>query len=125
MVTSRYTTNTQFPISLFQRYNIKRQTIPQTKVITLFLRKCFKFNYQLLWSKHDQRAFAAFHNHFTADECLPFIIDKQNEQPYFFKLDKIKQQTMDFLSFDPRLITENKFMMIIDLIVSNRIYKNN
>ena len=78
-------------------------------MITLFLRKCFKFNYQLLWSKHDQRAFAAFHNHFTADECLPFIIDKQNEQPYFFKLDKIKQQTVDFLSFDPRLITENNF----------------
>ena len=31
-----------------------------------------------------------------------------HEHPYFFKPDKITQQTMDFISFDPRLITENK-----------------
>ena len=68
-----------------------------------------RFNYQLLWSKQDQPAFAAFHDHFTADECLAFIIDKQNEHPHFFKPDKITQQTMDFISFDPRLLTENNF----------------
>ena len=78
-------------------------------MISLFLRKYFRFNYQLLWSEQDHPAFAAFHNHLTADECLPFIRDKQNEHPYFFKPDKITQQTMDFISFDPRLITENKF----------------
>ena len=78
-------------------------------MISIFLRKYFRFNYQLLWSEQNQPAFAAFHNHFTADEYLPFIIDKQNEHPYFFKPDKIPLQTTDFISFDPRLITENNF----------------
>ena len=71
------------------------------------LRKYFRFNYQLLWSQQDQPAFTAFQSPFTADECLPFILDKQNEHPYFFKQDKITKQTMDLISFDPRLITEN------------------
>ena len=78
-------------------------------MISSFLRKNFRFNYQLLWSEEDQPAFAAFHNHFTADDCLPFIINKQNEHPYFLKPDKVTQQTMDLISFDLRLITENNF----------------
>ena len=78
-------------------------------MISLFLRTYFRFNFQLLWSEQDQPAFTAFHNHFTADECLPFIINKQNEHPYFFKPDKVTQQTMDLISIDPRLITENNF----------------
>ena len=88
---------------------LNEQTLPQTKLISLFLRKYFRFNDQLLWSEQDQPAFAAFHSHFTPDECLPFIIDKQNEHPYFFKPDKLTQQTMNFICFDPRLITENNF----------------
>ena len=78
-------------------------------MISLFLRKYFRFNYQLLWSEQDEPAFAVFHNHFTVDECLPFIINKQNEHPYFFKADKVTQQTIDVISFDPRSITENHF----------------
>ena len=73
-------------------------------MISLFLRKYFRFNYQLIWSEQIQPAFAAFHNHFTADECLPFIINKQHEHPYFFKPEKVTQQTMDLISFDHRLI---------------------
>ena len=78
-------------------------------MISLFLRKYFSIKYQLLWSKRDQRAFEAFHNHFTADECLPFIINEQNEHPYFFKPDSITKDTIDFISFVPLLITENNF----------------
>ena len=76
-------------------------------MISFFLRKQFRFNYQLLWSIQDQPAFAAFHNHFTADECLLFIINEQNERPYIFKLETITKQAIDYISFDPRLITEN------------------
>ena len=76
-------------------------------MISLFLGKYFRFNYQLLWSEGDQPAFAAFHNHFSADECLPFIINEQNEHPYFFKLDTITKQAIEYISFNPRLITEN------------------
>ena len=78
-------------------------------MISLFLRKFFRFNYQQLWSEQDQPAFTEVHNHFTADGCLPFIMNKQNEHPNFFKPDKVTQQTKELKSFDPRLITENNF----------------
>ena len=83
------------------------QTIHQIKVISLFLRKYFRFNYQLLWSLQDQPVFTAFHNHFTNEECLPFIINEQNAHPYFFKPEKITKQAIDYISFNPRLITEH------------------
>ena len=77
-----------FPYHYFKDITLNEQTIPQTKVISLFARNYFRFKYHSLWSERDQPAFAAFHNHFTPDECLSFIINKQNEHPYFFKLDK-------------------------------------
>ena len=89
---------------------MNEQTKPQIKLISLFLRKFFRFNYQLLWSEEDQPAFAAFKTHFTVDECLPFILYKKNEHPYFFRPDKITKQTVYLISFDPRLITENNLL---------------
>ena len=94
----------------FRNITLNDQTIPQTKIISLFLRKYFRFNYQLLWSQQDQPAFQAFHNHFTVDECLPFIIIEQNKHPFFFKPDTLTQETLDFISFDPQLITDNSFL---------------
>ena len=89
---------------------MNEQSIPQIKLISLFLRNFLRFNYQLLWSEQDQSAFTVFTTHFTADECLPFIINEKSEHPYFFKPDKITKQTIDFMSFDPRLITENNLL---------------
>ena len=100
----------------FKDLTLNDQTIPQIKVISLFLRKYFSFNYQLLWSQQDQSAFTAFPNHFTLDECLPFIISEQNEHPYFHKPQSITKQTLDYIHFDPLLITEN------DLFADNRPY---
>ena len=100
----------------FKDLTLNDQTIPQIKVISLFLRKYFRFNYQLLWSQQDQTAFTAFPNHFTVEECLPFIISEQNEHPYLHKPQLITIQTSDYIRFDPLLITEN------DLFADNRPY---
>ena len=100
----------------FKDLTLDDQTIPQIKVISLFLRKYFRFNYQLLWSQQDQPAFTAFPNHFTADECLQFIISEQNAHPYFHKSQLITKQTLDYIRFDPLLNTEN------DLFADNRPY---
>ena len=100
----------------FKDLTLNDQTIPQIKVISLFLRKYFRFNCQLLWSQQDQPAFTAFPKHFTVDECLPFIISEQNEHPYFHKPQLITKQTLDYIRFDPLLITEN------DLFADNRPY---
>ena len=105
-----------FLYNYFKDLTLNDQTIPQIKVISLFLRKYFRFNYQLLWSQQDQPAFTAFPNHFTADECLPFIISEHNEHPYFHKPQLITKQTLDYIRFDPLLITEN------DLFADNRPY---
>ena len=101
----------------FKDIVLNEQTIPQIKLISLILRQFFRFNYQLLWSQQDQPAFTAFTTHFTADECLPFIIHQNNEHPYFFIADKLTKQTIDLISFDPRLITEN------NLLDDNRPYR--
>ena len=117
MVTNRHITNTKFLISLSQDITLNEQSISQIKLLSLFLRKCFRFNHQLIWSEKDQAAFTAFTTHFTADECLPFIIKKKNEHPHFFKPDKITKQPIDLISFDPRLSTE------IILFDDNRPYR--
>ena len=101
----------------FKDITLNKQSKSQIKLISLFLRKVFRFNYQLKWSEQDQAAFTVFTTHFTADECLPIIINEKNEHPYFFKPDKITKQTIVFISFDPRLITKN------NLIVDNRPYR--
>ena len=100
----------------FEDLTLNDQTISQIKVISLFLRKYFRFNYQLQWSQQDQPAFTAFPNHFTADECLLFIISEQNEHPYVHKSQSITKQTLDYIRFDPLLITEN------DVFADNRPY---
>ena len=43
----------------FKEITLNEQTKPQTKLISLFLRKYFRFNYQLFLSEQDQPAFAA------------------------------------------------------------------
>ena len=100
----------------FKDLTLNNQTIPQIKVISLFLRKYFRFNYQLLWSQQDQPAFTEFPDQFTSEECLPFIISEQNEHPYFHKPQLITKQTLDYIRFDPLLFTEN------DLFPDNRPY---
>ena len=96
---------------------LNEQTVSQTQLIFFFIRKYFRFNYQLLWSEQDPPAFAAVHYHFTADECLPFIINEHNEHHYFFKPDTITKQAINYISYDPRLITKN------NLHDDNRLYR--
>ena len=38
------------------------------------------------------------------------VSNKRIEHPYFFQPDKITKQTIDFISFDPRLFTENNLI---------------
>ena len=67
----------------FKDITLNEQSIPQIKLKFSFLRKFVRFNYLLLWSKQDQSAFTVFTTHFTADESLPFIINKKNEHAFF------------------------------------------
>ena len=77
----------------FKDITLNEQSIP-IKLISLFLRKFFRFNYQIIWSEQDQAAFTAFTTHFTTDECLPFIINERNEHLYFFKPEKLQNKLL-------------------------------
>ena len=100
----------KFLYHYFKDLSLNDQTKLQFQVSSLFLRKYFRFNYQLLWSPQDQPAFTAFPTYFTPNECLPFIINEQNEHPYFFRPDSITQHNIDRIIFDPHLITDNNFI---------------
>ena len=106
----------------FKDIILNEQKIPQIKLVSLFLRKFFRFNYQLFWSQQDQPAFVAFHEHFTVDECLPFIINKRHEHPYFFQPEKIAKQTLDLISVEPPLLQKTIFLMTKDLIAMHKIF---
>ena len=67
----------------FKDITLNEQSKSQIKLIASFLRKFFRFNHQLKWSEQDQAAFTAFTTHFTADECLPFIVNRKNDHPFF------------------------------------------
>ena len=100
----------------FKDPTLNDQTIPRIQIISLFLRKYFRFIYQLLWSPQDQPAFTAFPNYFTPNECLPFIMNEHNEHPYYFRPESIMKHNLDRIKLDPHLITDN------NLIDDNRPY---
>ena len=96
-----------FTYHFFKNITLNAQTVSQIRVYSLFLRKFFRFNYELLWSERDQAAFNAFPNFFTEQECLPFLIKEQNKHKYYVNPTHIPNLFLDLLQFDPMCITEN------------------
>ena len=92
----------------FKNITLNAQTVSQIRVYSLFLRKFFRFNYELLWSERDQTAFNAFPNFFTEQECLPFLIKEQNKHKYYVNPTHIPNLFLDLLQFDPLCITEDQ-----------------
>ena len=95
---------------------MNEQSISQIKLISLFVRKfqdsIINYNVQnkiKLLSQHSQLILQLMK--------VINIINRKTEHPYFVKPDKITKQTIVFISFDPRLITEN------NLIDDNRPYR--
>ena len=109
MATSRYNNNTNFLIPLLQRYYIEWTNNTSNKINIFISPKLFQI-YHLLWSEQDQPAFIAFPTHFTTDECLPFVINRQHEHHSFFPSRKIEKENLDLISFELPLITENNLL---------------
>ena len=70
-----------FQYQFFYQITLNEDTIPQIRIYSLFLRKFFRFNYQLMWIDQDQNAFGNFPQHFTKNELLPFIKNNENKHP--------------------------------------------
>ena len=75
---------TTFEYKFFQDIVLNEDTIPQIKVLSHFLLKYFRFNYQLLWEQKDQSAYIHFPKVLTETELLPFII-RQDFNHFLYK----------------------------------------
>ena len=89
-------------------YNItlNDDIIPQIKVISQFLLKFSRFNYQLLWEQQDQQAYIYFPQILTQSELLPNII--KNEHKHLQYRDPTSFNTTHFeqINLDHNFITE-------------------
>ena len=78
---------------------LDNSTIPQIQIYSLFLRKFFRFNYQLIWNQIDQKAFQNFPQYFSKEELLPFLISEENKHPRFVNLTIIDSDIIFQLNF--------------------------
>ena len=78
---------------------LDNSTIPQIQIYSLFLRKFFRFNYQIIWNQIDQKAFQNFPQYFSKEELLPFLISEENKHPRFVKLTLIDSDIIFQLNF--------------------------
>ena len=69
----------QFQYRFFQNIKLNEDTVPQIKIFSHFLLKCFRFNYQLLWEQQNQKAYNNFSQVLTETELLPFINSNTNK----------------------------------------------
>ena len=85
---------------------LDNSTIPQIQIYSLFLRKFFRFNYQLIWNQIDQKAFQNFPQYFSKEELLPFVISKENEHPRFVNLTIIESDIIFQLNYLSSALTQ-------------------
>ena len=81
-------------------------TIPQIQIYSLFLRKFFRFNYQLIWNQIDQKAFQNFPQYFSKEKLLPFLISEENKHPRFVNLTLIEPDIIFQLNFLSLALTQ-------------------
>ena len=74
---------TQFQYRFFNNITLTDDTIIQIKVLTHFILKFFRFNYQLLWEQQDQPGYVNFPTVLTQTELLPYIIKNKNNHFHF------------------------------------------
>ena len=86
MAYHRYTSNSSVSKSIFPKYFPQKNTKEQIQIYSLFLRKFFRHNYQLVWHSKFQNACKNFPQQFTTDELLPFLDTLDNQHPHYYNL---------------------------------------
>ena len=67
--------------TFFQNLTLNTSTIEQIQMYSLFLRKFFRHNYQLVWHSKFQSACINFPQQFINNELLPFFDTSDNHHP--------------------------------------------
>ena len=98
--------NEQFQYRLLQNIFLNEDTIPQVKVVSHFLLKFFRFNYQLIWEQQDQSAYVNFPQVLTETQLLPFIIKNTNKHVYCKDPLSFNITYFELINYDENFIIE-------------------
>ena len=89
-----------FQYQLFQNLTLTTKTKEQIQIYSLFLRKIFRHNCQLIWHSKYQDACINFPQQFTQNELLPFLDTIDNQHPQFYNLLDFPSSHFKYLAYD-------------------------
>ena len=90
----------------FQNITLTDDTIPQIKVISFFLRKYFRFSYQILWEQKDQTEIVNFPHVLTETELLPLIIKNDFKHSFYKDFTTFPTSFFENIILNPDFIIE-------------------
>ena len=89
-----------FQYQFFQNLTLNTKTKEQIQIYSLFLRKLFRHNYQLVWHSKFQDACINFPQRFTQNELLPFLDTPDNQHPQYYNLLDFPSSHFKYLAYD-------------------------
>ena len=89
-----------FQYQFFQNLTLNTKTKEQIQIYSLFLRKFFRHNYQLVWHSKFQDACINFPQQFSPDELLPFLDDPDKQHPQYYNLLDFPSSHFTYLAYD-------------------------
>ena len=96
-----------FNINFFQNITLNKDTKEQIQIYSLFLRKFFRHNYQLVWHSKFQNACKNFPQQFTTDELLPFLDIPDHQHPHYYNLLEFPPSHFEYLVYDTNSIDKS------------------
>ena len=96
-----------FQYQFFQNITLNKNTKEQIQIYSLFLRKFFRHNYQLIWHSKFQTACKNFPQQFTTDELLPFLDTPDNQHPHYYNLLDFPSSHFVYLTYDSNSIDKS------------------
>ena len=96
-----------FQYRFFNHIILTDDTIPQVKIVTQFLLKFLRFNYQLLWEQKDQQAYNDFPQILTHIELLPYIIKNENKHLHYRDLTSFNVTHFEQINLDHNFVLEH------------------
>ena len=89
-----------FQYQFFQNLTLNTKTKEQIQIYSLFLRKFFRHNYQLVWHSKIQDACINFPQQFSSDELLPFISKSDNQHQQYYNLLDFPSTHFQYFAYD-------------------------
>ena len=96
-----------FQYQFFQNLTLNTKTKEQIQIHSLFLRKFFRHNYQLVWHSKFQDACINFPQQFSSDELLPFIINSDSQHKQYYNLLDFPSSHFQYLAYDPNSLNKS------------------